>query len=337
MTTRNLAAWHRNPATGKLQWDFDINDYLTITGSGFGTKSESVYYDDFESRTVGAVSGSVGSINWSISAGSSVSTANPHSGTKGIQHNYASNDFPKAYKQLSNANRVYMSCYLYFSGTIAAGSVWKMGRVGSNGGVSPQVYNGSPHVGASYTSTGTVNHPVSYGGEIVTGSASSITSSAANMSGYNTTPTAAFVPDSWLFYEIEFYTGTIDGSNCLFEERVNGGIVSRWINRPFLTTDNSNLLDWILLPINGLDNSPPIVYSLDELYITESRNRIVMTDTSNPAIATKRSLQEDLEGGWSDSLIYYLPKRGNFTQGDTAYLQIYNDGVLVDTKTIVVP
>ncbi len=333
MPTRNLE-WGRNPATGKLQWDFDINDYATIAGSWFGTKTESVYYDDFESRSVGAVSGSVGSLNWSLSTGSSISTSNPHSGTKSVVHNYSSNDFPKAYKTLSGVNRnVYMSCWFFFSGTVAAGTVWKLGRVGYG-----TIYTGIARAGASYTSSGTTDHPQSFGGEIRTDpSGTGITSSSSHMTGTNTTPTAAFINGQWHFYEIEFYAGTLNGNDCYFEERVNGKITARWVNRLFLTDAYPNLPNWILTPINGMDNSPSITYSVDEVYISESRSRVVMTDSATYSASTKWCAQEDLVNGWSDTLIYYKPKRGSFTQGATAYLHVFNNGVLVDTKPVVVP
>jgi len=321
----------RNPATGKLESLFNINDYLTVSGSGFGTKTESVYYDDFENRVVGSVSGNVGSLNWSISSGSSIATSNPHSGTKSVIHNYASNDFPKVYKNLTGKTGLTLSCWLHISGTVSAGTVWKMSRVGGNA-----VYYGIPKAGASYTSAGTANTPQSIGGEIVIGNGT-ISSYNANVTGTTSTPANAFTNGSWHFYELEFYTGTLNNSDCYFCERVDNKIVTQWVNRPFLTSTNSTMPAWVLLPINGLDNSPSITYSVDEVYISESRSRIIMTDSATYSASTKWCAQEDLQNGWSDTLIYYKPKRGIFTQGETAYLHIFNNGILVDTKTVVAP
>ena len=321
----------RNPATGKLESLFNINDYLTVSGSGFGTKTESVYYDDFENRAVGSVSGNVGSLNWSISSGSSIATSNPHSGTKSVIHNYASNDFPKVYKNLTGKTGLTLSCWLHISGTVSAGTVWKMSRVGGNA-----VYSGNPKAGASYTSAGTASTPQSIGGEIVIDNGT-ISSYSANVTGTTSTPANAFTNGSWHFYELEFYTGTLNNSDCYFCERVDNKIVTQWVNRPFLTSTNSTMPAWVLLPINGLDNSPSITYSVEEVYISESRSRIIMTDSATYSASTKWCAQEDLQNGWSDTLIYYKPKRGIFTQGDTAYLHIFNNGILVDTKTVVAP
>lgn len=322
----------RNPATGKLESRFDINDYLTITGSGFGTKTESVYYDDFESRAVGAVSGSVGDIEWLSSTSSSVSTSNPHSGTKSLVHNYLSAAFPHAYKSLTGKTGLTLSCWLHISGTASAGTkVWKMARVGGN-----SVYSGNPKAGASYTSAGTANTPQSIGGEIVIDNGT-ISSYSANVTGTTSTPANAFTNGSWHFYELEFYTGTLNNSDCYFCERVDNKVTTQWVNKPFLTSTNSTMPSWVLTPINGLDGNPDITYSLDELYISESRSRIIMTNSATYSASTNWCTQEDLEDGWSDTLIYYRPKRGTFAQGATAYLHIFSNGSLVDTKTIVVP
>lgn len=341
MTVIN-ASLERN-FSGKLQSGFRIADYQSITGTGFGTKTQSVYYDDFESRTVGNVSGSVGGITWEFSTGSSITNANPHSGTKNLQHNFSLNDFPKAYKTLNSAGKTYFSCWLYFSGTVSGSTVWKLSRIGgSNGGV----YNGISRAGSSYTSSGSVNHPVTFGGEIRTSAPpAEPTSSSGDLTGLTTTPSAAFINGQWLFYEIEFYSGTLNNSDAFFEERVNGQITARWINRPYLTSDYSGLPTWFLLPINGLDGGPPVTYSLDELYITESRSRIVMTDSATYSASTKWCIQDDGsdqdEDGspfyWTDTEIYYKLKRGSFTQGATAYLHVFNNGALVATQTIVVP
>lgn len=330
MRNKTLSA-ARNPATGKLQWDIKAGDILSIDGTGFGSKTESVYYDDFESRTLGAVSNNVGSLNWSSQNGSAISSANPHSGTKSITHNFSVNDFPKVYKNLTGKTSLTLSCWIHISGTVSSGAVWKFARVGAG-----DVYSGNPKAGASYTSTGTANTPQAIGGEIVINNGD-ISSYSANVSGITSTPSAAFTNGSWHFYELEFYTGTLNNSDCYFCERVDNKITTQWINRPFLTSTNSAMPAWLLLPINGLDNSPAITYSVDEVYISESRSRIVMTNSATYSASTMWCAQEDLQGGWNDELIYYKPKRGNFTQGETAYLHIFNNGVLVSTKTITVP
>jgi len=331
MQTKNLAAWGRNPTTGKLQWDFNINDYSTIVGTGFGAKTESVYYDDFESRALGSVGASVGELNWSIQAGSSISDSNPHSGTKSIIHDFSANDFPKVFKNLSGKTGLTLSCWLHISGTVAGGAVWKFARVGGG-----NVYGGYPHAGASYTSSSSANTPQSAGGEIVINNGD-ISSYSANISGTTSSPTDAYTNGSWHFYELEFYTGTLNNSDCYFCERIDNKIVTQWVNRPYLTSTNQTMPAWVLLPLNGLDGNPPITYSIDELYISESRSRVVMTDSATYSASTKWCAQEDLQGGWSDELIYYKPKRGSFTQGATAYLHVFNNGVLVSTKTITVP
>jgi len=336
MQTKNLSA-ARNPATGKLQWDIKAGDILSIEGTGFGAKSQPAYYDNFSKANIGAISGGVGSLIWSNANGSSIA-AEGRSSENVIKHNYAVNDFPKVYKNLSGSNdRLYMSCYLKFSGASTGVSVFKHGRVGSYAGVTPDVYSGSPHAGASYTSAAGIAYPTDVGGEIVVGADKTLSGWSANMSGTDTTPALAYTQNVWHYYEVEFYAGTVDGNNSFFSERVDGKIVTQWVNRPYLIAGHAPSMDWVLTPLNGLDGTPAITYWIGNMYITESRNRIVMTDNASYVASTKWELQPDLEGGWSNTKIYYKPVRGSFTQGSTAYLHIFNNGVLVSTKTITVP
>ena len=294
----------------------------TIAGTGFGTKSTTSYYDDFEARETGATGGSIGDLVVSNSGGSSISTAVAHSGSKALSQDYSSESFPKIYKSLSGSSRhVYMSCWLRWSGSVAGSTVWKFGRVGAGA-----AYSGVPRAGESYVSSG-VPRPGGFGGEMV--SSNGITGYGANADTL-AADGSLYAEDTWQFYELEFDAGTADGSDSYFIVRVNNTVALEWDGKEYLTAANSQLPDWVLLPINGLDNAPSIIMTIDELYIDESRARVIMTDNATYSISTKYSAQPVT--AWSDTSISYTQKRGEIGIGETAYLHVFNNsGALVHT------
>lgn len=318
MTTQSIAVGDNWVKVG--------NDYIgsspngssatgTITGTGFGTKNGTAYFDDFEDRSVGAAGGTIGDLVVSNNAGTSIVNTDSVSGSKALSQDFSVEDFPKIYKALSGAqSRFYMSCYIKWSGTVTGSTVWKFGRIGAG-----TAYSGNPKAGDSYTSTD-VNYPSGFGGEIV--SSNGIVGYGANRSTAGT-PSALYTPDTWHFFELEFYTGTVDGNDSYFVTRVDGDIATEWDGIEFLTTANSALPDWFMTPINGLDNGPDITMLMDSIYIDESRARVVMTDNATYASSTKYAVQPIT--AYSDTSVSYTKNKGSFIVGSTAYLHLFND------------
>jgi hypothetical protein len=330
-----LHALTQSVVDARLRSDYRSSDSLVLNsaGSGFGVKNGKVYYDNFESRPTGVISNLVGEIHWEDANNTIIDTVTKHSGTKALSHNFDNTLWPHANLRFPPTEKIYFSCYLRFEGLAPAGAVWKMARIGAN-----TLYTGVPHVGASYTSTTNENFPNIHGGEIVTGSGvGTITSSAQDMVGTTTTPSAAFIPGQWLRYEVIFNAGTLNGNDSLFEERVDGEIVTRWANRPYLTSGNSDLPTWLLLPINGLDRGPPITFVLDEIYFTNSLARVLLTDNISIAASTKRAVVRDKQ--WSNERIILGRSTiaGLFNNGENAVAHVYNDsGALAEVIQLTI-
>lgn len=298
-----------------------------ITGTGFGTKASGLSIsNNFELETVGAVVTSPGGLNVSNKTGTSIVNSGSHSGNNCISQDYSLEGFPKIYHSLSGLQtRFYMSCWVKWSGTVTGATVWKFGRVGAN-----TTYSGNPKAGETYTSTDQ-NTPASFGGEIV--SSSGIVGYGANAT-LAPSASAIYTADAWHFYELEFYTGTVDGNDSYFVVRVDGINAVVWSGIEFLTTALSDLPDWILTPINGLDGAPPITMLLDDLYIDESRARVVMTDNATYASSTKWAVQPILT--YSDTEITVTKSRQVFSIGESAFLHLFDDtGVLVSEGNAV--
>ena len=305
----------------------------TITGIGFGTKdSTTPHYEDFEAETLGSVTSPVGSIKISYSNYTTIIDTDSNSGSKCISTDFGQNStFPKAYIDLlGTKSHGYFSCALKFSGTtLSSGAVWKNARLGAG-----SVYSGYPHAGFAHTGNSSTV-PLSTGSELL--DANGTLQAWGNIQGHNDAPLSSdgYVGDLyqsgvWQFYEVEWYTGTQDGLDSYFVCRVNGNVETLWQNRPFLTSANPVYPTWFLTPITGMGTQQPIVYNMDDVYIDETRNRVVMTDNATYASSTKWATQPVT--AWSDTSITYTKKRQGFTIGETAYLHVFDStGTLVHT------
>lgn len=298
-----------------------------ISGTGIGAKGNLQYWDDFESRAVGQYTAgqSIGSLV-TVNGGPQVVNSKSASGSRSMYNDFASADFPEVYKAMSGAQtRAYMSCKLWIEGNGTV-HIWKFGRIGSG-----SVYGGSPHAGASY---GTDLN--SFTGEIVVnGSISSYWAQNTITSGW----ASRFVKNQWLFYECEFYAGTVNNSDCVFLERVNGVLTTSWVNQPYLVSANNLLPTWFLTPFNGWDIATDMRGYIDEMYIDESRARVVMTDNVTYASSTKWENQPvqswTYNSGTGVTDIVAGKRNGSsFNNGDTVYLHTFNDaGTLVKSES----
>ena len=306
----------------------------TITGIGFGTKSGIPVFEDFESETLGAypagfdVAAGELLINNNEFQGTSCSTNNPRFGTRCIEHDNSVEDFPGIHRVLTGTSQKhYFSCFFYWSGTIdTVDTVWKFGRIGAN-----NVYSGNPKAGESWTSGNGSAAPSGFGGEMVT--SDGIVGFGANAAEL-ASAASIYAQNQWHFYELELYTGTSDGGDSWFEVRVNGDVSVRWENLSFLTAALSDLPDWVLTPINGLDLGPSVTMYMDGVYSDESRARCVMTDSAVYANSTSWAVQPI--ASYSDTSVTVTGKKQVFSSGVTAYLHLFNDdGVLVSEGNAV--
>lgn len=288
-----------------------------IQGSGFGTRpSVTPTFDDFETESVGAVGETIGNLSVSFEPGMSIVDSGSYSGTKCLSHDFSVNDFPKLYRALSGSQpKGYMSQYVKVTGSNSASTVYKYGRVGAGA-----TYSGNPKFGESYTSSSIT--PQSFGGEVVT--SNGIVGFGANADYLAPDPSVTYTPDVWHFYELEWDAGTVGNEDSFFEARCDGVVAARFVDIEFLTAANSNLPDWVLTFINGFDQGPNVVALLDNVYVDESRARVIMTDAATYANSTKWALQPVTE--YSDTEVTYTPKRQGFGIGETAYLHLFDDG-----------
>jgi hypothetical protein len=128
-----------------------------------------------------------------------------------------------------------------------------------------------------------------------------------------------------MFYECEVDVGTEGNSNCRFKVWVNGAIVCRWENEPYLTAASPDLPTWFLTPINGLDNAPPVTVNMDCVYWDESNARLILTDNEVFADSTPGKMDIQPIISLSDTEIETQKKTPGFTNGETAHAHFWKD------------
>lgn len=298
------------------------NKYTSIPPSNIianvdmaGGLTTTPYYDDFESRATGVTGLNIGSmyISDNTQGGVTIATADKHSGSKSLRVDYTNFSFPEYGKAMNPTNRAYQACWFKFNGT--TNTVWKFGRFGYG-----TPYGGSPHVAASYTSSNNV--PSAFSGEVVTGANGGTITSYSDHNTATASPSSRFTPNVWHFYEMELYTGTVDGNNMHWEERIDGVATTKINNRPYLTSANPNLITWMISPMDGMGVNTNVQLSVDEMYVDESMARVVLTDNATYASSTKWSIQPIR--GKSNSGVTFDTRRGMFNIGDTGYYHCFN-------------
>jgi len=210
-------------------------------------------------------------------------------------------------------------------------NVWKLGRIGNTAG-DPYHANRFAH-----EMTGTI--PTSPSNTMYSEDLGYTSYSGNNEVSYNPLNITA---NAWHFYEQYATAGSVSGTDASYEVRIDSVPAVRFSSATFRTPVRPDKIRSIMTPINGLDNQWQAGKSntrmwMDEVYMTTSRKRLVMTDSATYASSTMFCLQKDLENGWTDSLIQYIPIRGSFTQGATAYLHAIDGNTVLATKTITVP
>ena len=322
-------SWTRQGSSPELDGSFpsSVRGGYTITGTGFGAKDATTpVFEDFEGEIVGAVGSTINSLNVNDGTGVTVVSTGALTGTRSLQRAYSpTGGFPMIHSTLSGTrDKVYVSAHIRFEGN-ATGSpnVWKHARTGSS-----TLYTGSPRLSTEFTSSGTTDHPTDASGILVSGTSGVFRASDTNEAA--TSPVTAYPTETVLFYEMEFYCGTLDTSDAEAYERVSNLDTITWTSAPYLTSDDSSLPTWAISPMNGHDGANGLTLIMDNVYIDESRARVVMTDNATYTSSTKWAIQP-IET-YSSTQVTCAKKRQGFGLGETAYLHLFDDsGVLVDS------
>ena len=211
-------------------------------------------------------------------------------------------------------------------------NVWKFGRFGNR--------PNDPYFNNRYTHEYVGTVPASFTGNLASDEHGNEKYNANNEVSASS---VLMTSGNWYYVQMRAKAGTVEGNDAFFEIRLNGIPICRYTGGSFRTTSRQNQLYGVLTPICGLDctwngsaHSNTQMW-IDEMHTTCSDRYLVMTDSPTYSASTKWREQPELSGGWTDTQIYYTPKRGNFTQGATAYLHVVVNGASIYNQSVVVP
>lgn len=308
-----------NPATGLLRGSYDSTNYHILSGA-FGSKlSSDVYHENLQDIQVGTITTDVGRLKMRVMGGSQIAASGGYAGGKVWSHNMATNEFPEVYiNYTAPTQRAYHSCWFNYSGLITGTNCsWKFGRFGTGAVYNPNRY---AHM---YTSSG---------GSSPSTSAPDLTVDTSVILEYAATNDVTdhpeyFTPDSWHFYEIECYAGTVNGNDSVFKAYIDGKLVVQFTGSSLRTTANPDLIKWCLSFLTGQANAitNTMIFKVDEFYFDASRARVVMTNNAVWASSTKFSVQPIDINGWSESEIRCRKNGVGFSIGETGYLHVFDD------------
>lgn len=313
---------------GKLKSRFNINDYSFVPIVGLGVKTSTPYYDDFESRSLGAPPNPMGDLTISNLSGRTITT-NSHSGSRVLECAYTGGisspgRFPKAYLTLSErSNKVYFCCWFKFSGGSSGGSnVWKFLRFNNTSGSDP--YVDSNKFSHEMTSGDGVGTPASHSESIMVDGA--YTTTAVDQIPADDTLPNLFPNNQWFFYEAYIDAGTVGNLDAQIIVKSNNKVALNFTNRNYLSATNPLGVRFVLTPMNGFDNATTstLISYMDEIYVDNSLARCVMTDSATYSTSTAGTRCVQVLSATTAEGAYLIKKRGLFTEGQTAYYHFWD-------------
>lgn len=342
---------NRNPATGRMQSRFNINDYWVITGSGFGTKDNSFRFSqDFNALAISSdvpPSENAGGTGLKLyqGGGCSIDASNPHSGSKCWKTKFTLNQqTPRLGLDTGRyQKKLFYSCWWrYHVNSYTGSGDWKLGRMGNT--AEPYSSSRFDHefTGAVPPSSLSSNTATSVSGVVGNPEYSATSKSRAGHTFFYPQP------DTWYLYQMYGDAGDYLTNNSYFEPFLNGtsqkyfdGSGTADPARAFRNADNPNTLRSLLLPVTGVVNftANNIDQWVDEVVVSSGWANAVMTD--NPVygqtLGSGKCVQlRDV--AWSNNTIIFEKVFGVFNSGESAYIHIIDDNLnYSQTLSVVVP
>jgi len=336
---------------------------LRRAAGGFTTKPTAapLFYNNFEASSAGALPSTVGLTNSIDATVVNVQADRSFTGTKCMKGVMPANteSFPEvSYLPPANTAEIYVSGMVYWTTSAPASMgqfIFKLTRMGCG-----QLYHGTPQ---QYLTTRPNGSGAVTGGDWGYNTGKATTEVAWCSAMYYGSPNTLPGPhsDQWNFMESAHgFSNPSGGSTGYSEMRCNGqnmlppttlGGHSLFVNQTSganMTTGNTNnsgsnaFYSWIIPFFDGLSVPGNTNTSLwvDELYIDNCRNKVVVTDNAVFANSTPGKFLMLVPSSWSDTQIVgtNAALATLFPTGSTANFHIFNNlGVEVVNYSKVMP
>jgi hypothetical protein len=315
-------------------------DGVTLTGTGFGTKSTvaPLYFNTFDGFADGDPVEDTGlAILNQTQSPATVTNDRAHSGTLSLMQVYPENDgelFPGIGKSgvTGSPLDIYVGHWVYWERTIGDGSgltpVFKWARGG--GGA---IYSGTPKFLSTIRPAldGTFGNP------------NGDTGYNDGDGTYVADNTMAEGPtrDAWHFVEYKYRMSNPAGTaNGKYQWLCNGTLNANLTSAVTRATGVTAAVDWVMTAIDGMDNyglTNEYRQYIDEVLLDTTFARVIATDNATYASSTKFAPQRPT--AWSDTEITIsTPNWSDLTSASTAYFHIWDaDDTYIGSVTQVVP
>lgn len=348
-------ALHAAPSISGTSGTFENSETITITGSGFGSKTAAPLISSYDNATsTNNWSGGTLSAPWTIPVGDSMALSNsaPLRSSSHTQSSYkiaydpyytGGSDYEMLeYTHMAQDHEVYVSFWMYKDY-----SAWSIGRSsGSNskffrilmgaGGTSNGNFIGSyvTDEGSGYGDLVTVmvgGESDTYSTTIAYSAMSAFQYSSAWYDNRVTKANANLKLQQWEHYEFYFRYPTSPGGHDNTEAImwIDGRVHSRTENLPVgytIYSSDRRVFRFGLISGNRASGAGTHEY-IDQIYIDNTPARVIISSASDldetwPDIATVHHSEVQVCSSWSASEIQFTLNQGTFGDTDTAYLYV---------------
>ncbi len=310
------------PSVSQASGTFSNGNSVTISGSGFGTKSTAspLVFDNFEAGSSGSKVLTANAVvgKWHNGAGYDVptySTEQAQAGSKSAKLSTAGGAYNLSLNQNGSYPVVYMDWWVRVQQMSGVSRNWKPWRL----------YGGNDTLQANAVI-------------MCNGSGISIENGGSNGSFW--WEGGDFSNGQWQHYQVALKASSSAGSaDGAVQQYINGRLVSN--HTGVVTRTSSSHWDqirighyWAMDGVAECGSNSGVNLYVDNVYIDSSWARVEIGNASTYTASTVRAIQ--IPTSWSASSVTVNVNTGSFTTGSTAYLYVVDSSGAVNSNGIAV-
>lgn len=326
---------------------------LTVGGNSFGTRAQAapLRFEDFESRSVGALPQSFGYTGWSTES-VKVDNSASFSGSRSLRHQGAhgpastggvvAESFPHVAVTQFQSDELYLSYRLKFRTNGSQFTQLKFNRSGMDNDDGNGCYHGKPRFFSSYYPEGDRYSPDKRLTGVQGGAVSGTDQWDEGWAGEPHMGSGTVLPiheDTWVQVEEYYRLNDVGVANGAHMTWVNGNAqIIRSTLQPRTAAAQKFNCSYLVIGMDywineGSTNGVTVWY--DDHYLDTSRARLVLANASTWAASTQRSPQPATQ--WSSGNVTAPLRRAGFAAGDAWLYVVRHDGAISTSWRITLP
>lgn len=326
---------------------------MTVTGTSFGTRARAapLRFEDFESRSVGALPQDFGYTGWSTES-VKVDDRASFSGSRSLRHlgahgpastgGVVAESFPHVAVTQFQSDELYLSYRLKFRTNGSQFTQLKFNRSGMDNDDGNGCYHGKPRFFSSYYPEGDRYSPDKRLTGVQGGAVSGTDQWDEGWAGEPHMGSGSVLPiheDTWVQVEEYYRLNDVGAANGVHMTWVNGNPqIIRSTLQPRTAAAQKFNCSYLVIGMDywineGSTNGVTVWY--DDHYLDTSRARLVLANASTWAASTQRSPQPATQ--WSSGSVTAPLRRAGFAAGDAWLYVVRQDGAISASWRITLP